>query len=199
MHSLIRIVETLSTTIRWQLHMGHSKTTSTRFWLFWTTYYPPALTFSMVWTFDNKWTFLDHLPTSSCKRSLWTDPKSRIGQEMSALFIVSIKNISFQGRCLNQLLRIFLIVCNNLIVSFRIIPHQSHFLCATMNRPGALHKNSFVTHSILQYQIWSPDRNVQLNLIFLIYLCILLSVSNYLSTYLEILQFSYLCNVVGMS
>ena len=23
---------------------------------------------------DKKWTFLDHLPTSSCKRSLWTTP-----------------------------------------------------------------------------------------------------------------------------
>ena len=35
------------------------------------TIYHPALTFS---NFDKKWTFLDHLPTLSCKRSLWTTP-----------------------------------------------------------------------------------------------------------------------------
>ena len=52
-----------------------SQTTLIRFWLFMTTY-PPPLTFSMYgMNVDKKWTFLDHLPTSSCKRSLWITPK----------------------------------------------------------------------------------------------------------------------------
>ena len=38
--------------------------------------YPPALTFSMIWRLT-KSTFLDHLPTSSCKRTLWTTPDSK--------------------------------------------------------------------------------------------------------------------------
>jgi hypothetical protein len=45
-------------------------TTLTRFCLFWPPTYPPALTFFYGINIDKKWTFLDHLPTSSCKRSL---------------------------------------------------------------------------------------------------------------------------------
>ena len=46
-----------------------SQTTLSRFWLFLT-----CVDIFYVINVDNKWIFLDHLPTSSCKRSLWTTP-----------------------------------------------------------------------------------------------------------------------------
>ena len=55
---------------------GCSQTTLTRFWIFLTTYYPPPLTFSTLWTLAKSghfWTTW-HLPPSSSKRSLWTTP-----------------------------------------------------------------------------------------------------------------------------
>ena len=44
---------------------GRSQTTLTRFWLFLTT----CVDIFYGMNVDKKWTFLDHLPTSSCKRS----------------------------------------------------------------------------------------------------------------------------------
>ena len=35
---------------------------------------PPYVDIFYGMNVDKKWTFLDHLPTSSCKRSLWTTP-----------------------------------------------------------------------------------------------------------------------------
>ena len=35
---------------------------------------PPCVDIFYGINVDKKWTFLDHLPTSSCKRSLWTTP-----------------------------------------------------------------------------------------------------------------------------
>ena len=36
--------------------------------------WPPCVDIFYGINVDKKWTFLDHLPTSSCKRSLWTAP-----------------------------------------------------------------------------------------------------------------------------
>ena len=36
---------------------------------------PPCIDIFYGINVDRKWTFLDHLPTLSCKRSLWTTPK----------------------------------------------------------------------------------------------------------------------------
>ena len=41
-------------------------------WLFLTTYLFPSFDIFYLMNVDKKWTFLDHLPPSSCKRSLWT-------------------------------------------------------------------------------------------------------------------------------
>ena len=60
---------------------GRSLTTFTKLELFLTTYLPTSM-----WTFftlnegknghlGQKWTFLDHLPTSFCPRSYWTAPR----------------------------------------------------------------------------------------------------------------------------
>ena len=51
---------------------GRSQTTLTSFWLFLKTY-PPSLTVSTL----SKLTFSNYLPTSSCKRSLWTTPNQK--------------------------------------------------------------------------------------------------------------------------
>ena len=51
---------------------GRSQTTFTRFGFFLTTY--PCVDIFYGINLDKKWIFLDHLPTSSCKRSLWTAP-----------------------------------------------------------------------------------------------------------------------------
>jgi hypothetical protein len=53
---------------------GHSQTTMIRFTLFLTTYHPLCWHFLWYINVDKKLTFLDHLPTSSCKHSLWTPP-----------------------------------------------------------------------------------------------------------------------------
>ena len=49
---------------------GRSQTTLTRFWLFFDRL-PPCVDIFYDVNVDKKWTFLNHLPTSSCKRSLW--------------------------------------------------------------------------------------------------------------------------------
>ena len=51
---------------------GRSQITLTRFWLFY--HLPPCVDIFYGINVDKKWTFLDHLPTLSCKRSLWTTP-----------------------------------------------------------------------------------------------------------------------------
>ena len=51
---------------------GHSKTTMTRYWPFLTNPPPACVDNFYGINVDKKRTFLDHLPTSSCKRSLWT-------------------------------------------------------------------------------------------------------------------------------
>ena len=51
---------------------GRSQTTFTRFWIFLTTY--PLCCVDIFYAINKKWTFLEHLPTSSCKSSLWTGP-----------------------------------------------------------------------------------------------------------------------------
>ena len=39
---------------------------------------PPCVDIFYAMNVDKKWTVLDHLPTSSCKRSLWTTPYRKI-------------------------------------------------------------------------------------------------------------------------
>ena len=51
---------------------GRSQTTLTRLGLFYPL--PPWVDIFYGMNVDKKWTFLDHLPTSSCKRSFWTAP-----------------------------------------------------------------------------------------------------------------------------
>ena len=51
---------------------GRSQTTLTVFWLFFATY--PFYWHFLWYERWQKWTFLEQLPTSSCKRSLWTPP-----------------------------------------------------------------------------------------------------------------------------
>ena len=51
----------------------NSQTTLTSFWLFFTTY-PPFVDIFYLINVDKKSTFLDYLPPSSCKHSLWTTP-----------------------------------------------------------------------------------------------------------------------------
>ena len=63
------------------LARGRSQTTMTRFFTFF-DHLPLVLPTPYVDIFygmnvDQKWRFLDHLPTSSCKRSLWMTPKQR--------------------------------------------------------------------------------------------------------------------------
>ena len=57
---------------------GRSQTTFTnyvdKFVSFLLTPYPPTLTFSTLSYLDKNKTFLDYLPTSLCKCSLWTTP-----------------------------------------------------------------------------------------------------------------------------
>ena len=60
----IRISVMLSHIIRIPVLLCH---TLTRFQVFLTTY-PPTIFYGI--NFDKEWTFFDHLPTSSCKRSL---------------------------------------------------------------------------------------------------------------------------------
>ena len=52
---------------------GCSQTTLTRFWILF-DHLPPCVDIFYGTNFDKKMTFLDHLPTSSCKRSLWMTP-----------------------------------------------------------------------------------------------------------------------------
>ena len=52
---------------------GRSQSTLATFWLFLTTYPPSVDIFSLV-KIDEKSTFFDYLPPSSCKCSLWMAP-----------------------------------------------------------------------------------------------------------------------------
>ena len=45
---------------------------------------------------DKKWTFLDHLPTSSCKRSLWTPPYLWSKQNIVHYNIFMLYQINYQ-------------------------------------------------------------------------------------------------------
>ena len=53
---------------------GRSKTTLTRFWIFFDHLLTPHVDIFYLINVDKKLTFLDYLPTTSCKRSLWTTP-----------------------------------------------------------------------------------------------------------------------------
>ena len=52
---------------------GRSQTMFTIFWFFF-DHLPPCVYIFYGMNVYKTWTFLDHLPTSSCKRSLWTTP-----------------------------------------------------------------------------------------------------------------------------
>ena len=76
---------------------GRSQTTLTRFGLFFDHLHPFVVTFYGI-NVDKKWTFLDHLPTLSCKCSLWTTPK-RVERECLLLWPSLLLLLSF---CLNM-------------------------------------------------------------------------------------------------
>ena len=61
---------------RWVVCMvacwGRSETTLTRLWLF--DHLPHCVDIFYGINIDKRWTFLNHLPTSSCKSSLWMTP-----------------------------------------------------------------------------------------------------------------------------
>ena len=67
---------------------GCSQTTFTRFWLFLTTY-PRCVYILYGINVGKKWTFLDHLPTLSCK-----DVK------MEQIFVVFSEKLNFNGTLL---------------------------------------------------------------------------------------------------
>ena len=69
---------------------GRSQTTMTRFWLFF-DHLPPWVDIFYGMNVDKKWTFLAHLPTSSCKRSLWMTPTEMAGSEWGKPYSWSIK------------------------------------------------------------------------------------------------------------
>ena len=63
--------------LRWSFWIrGRSQTTFTRFGFFWP---PTPLRLHFLWYKSlQKVNFFDHLPPSSCKRSLWTAPKNSV-------------------------------------------------------------------------------------------------------------------------
>ena len=85
-----------------------SQTTLTRFWLF--DHLPTYVDNFYGINVDKKWTFLDHLPTSSCKRSLWTTPycvtfsgvRFFWGNKRKYFTDIPIAAFGFNGICLSQ-------------------------------------------------------------------------------------------------
>ena len=63
---------------------GHSQTTLTRFWFFFHNL-PPCVDIFYGMNVDKRWIFMDHLPTSSCKCSLWTTPNP-LSQSLPPIF-----------------------------------------------------------------------------------------------------------------
>ena len=129
---------------------GHSHPTLTTFGFFW----PPTPCVDIFYgmNVDKKWTFLDHLPTSSCKRSLWTTPYC--SQVCWVLDIIYLKKIIYfvirlgQGSIFHALIQLSLLFPFTLIGQLSSISGGLYYIPSTflyVTSLGSIHPSQYTT------------------------------------------------------
>ena len=105
-------------------YLGWKLSTFTRFFFFWP---PTPLCLHFLWyKSSQKIDFFDHLPPSSCKRSLWTTPKQTSYWYKTVFFLCKYVYCSLKKTCHQRKLRkTKCLLFNFWLIKFIVIPQKA--------------------------------------------------------------------------